>query len=64
LRDTSFIYCEQVQEKIQFDNFYMLSHGDIWYDKYGFIPFDPIKNTVDYKAQINVYEDKKKLTCF
>lgn len=60
LKDNSFIYCEQTKEKVQFDNFYMLSHGDTWYGKYGFIPLDIEKGITDYKAQVN-YEVNKRL---
>ncbi|AYV77632.1 MAG: hypothetical protein Dasosvirus15_5 [Dasosvirus sp.] len=42
LKDNSFVYCKQVRDKIEFCNMYMLSHGDTWYGKYGFVTF--IKN--------------------
>lgn len=47
LRDTGFIYCKQTKTMIEFDNFYMLTHGHTWYGRYGFVPFDPVNNNPD-----------------
>jgi len=55
LKDNSFIFCNQNNTRIDFDSFYMLTHGDTWYGKYGFIPYDPEKEIVD----IEKYSDYK-----
>jgi len=47
LRDTSHLWCEKSKINIDFDSFYMLTHGDTWYGKYGFIPFDINTNKID-----------------
>ena len=56
LRDTSKFSCPTDGKKTSIANLYMLTRGETWYGKYGFIPFDPetkqidIDTLVDYKT--------------
>lgn len=56
LRDTSTFTCHKDNKKTPICNLYMLTIGETWYGKYGFIPFDPIIKQpnidilVDYKT--------------
>ena len=40
LRDNSFKKCNIIKKNIDLDSLYMFTHGETWYGKYGFIPFD------------------------
>jgi hypothetical protein len=40
LRDNSFKKCKMIKKNIDLDSLYMFTHGETWYGKYGFIPFD------------------------
>jgi len=53
LQDNSLYYCKKTQINIKFSSFYMLTRGDTWYGKYGFVPFDFDNQSIDknrYKA--------------
>ena len=56
LRDNSLYYCKSNNKHIKFSAFYMLTRGDTWYGKYGFVPYDEIKND---KNIINSLKYKK-----
>ena len=60
LRDNSNLYCEKTKTSIEFDSFYMLTHGNTWYGKYGFIPFDVNTNKVD-KIKLKQYKKNQEL---
>ncbi|AYV75427.1 MAG: hypothetical protein Terrestrivirus1_301 [Terrestrivirus sp.] len=60
LHDTSYYYCEKLKDKIEFDSLYMLSHGDTWYGKYGFIPFNETTQKIN-KDNMKIYENNKKI---
>ncbi|AYV82467.1 MAG: hypothetical protein Hyperionvirus1_46 [Hyperionvirus sp.] len=48
LKDNSYFYCDQVGGTIDLDSLYMLTRGNTWYGKYGFVPFDSEKVMIDY----------------
>jgi len=63
LRDTSNKLCSSIGESINLDSFYMLIHGDTWYGKYDFVPFnvegkkiDELKN-IDYKKNQKIVKN-------
>lgn len=56
LVDNSQKYCEKVGKMIDLDSFLMLTTGNTWYGKYGFVPFD----TTDEKTNILVLKDYKR----
>ena len=60
LRDTSRIYCQKNKTHIDFDSFYMLTHGNTWYGKNGFIPFDDKKIKINKKV-LREYKENQKL---
>lgn len=60
LNDNSRKYCELIEESIDLDSFYMLIHGDTWYGKYGFEPFDTsLKKT--NKLVLKDYKQNQKI---
>lgn len=59
LKDNSFIACKITKTNIQFDNFYMFTHADTWYGKYGFIPYDPTHNKIDVDNLVNYKVNQK-----
>ena len=50
LRDTSSLPCNNDSRKTQMCNLYMLTRGDTWYGKYGFLPFDEPNKKLDIKT--------------
>lgn len=60
LKDNSLFRCEKTQTTIEFDSFYMLTHGNTWYGKYGFIPYDVEKQRTD-KVTLKYYKLNQKL---
>ena len=59
LKDNSFIYCKQSKTTIDFDSFYMLTHGNTWYGKYGFVPYDPEQETLDIDKLVSYKLNQK-----
>jgi hypothetical protein len=43
----------QINKKIEFDNLFMITRGDTWYGKYGFVPYDSDNNTIDIDNLVN-----------
>lgn len=60
LRDTSTFVCRKNAIKTPISNLYMLTRGDTWYGKYGFIPFDPNNKQIDIDNLVN-YKTNQKL---
>jgi hypothetical protein len=60
LRDNSFFTCHLDNNKTPISNLYMLTRGDTWYGKYGFIPFNPDKNSIDIDVLVD-YKTNQKL---
>jgi len=61
LKDNSNKICKYVNETIDLDSFYMFTHGDTWYGKYGFVPFDNKKTDelreIEYKKNQNIVKN-------
>ena len=47
LRDISKKKCDLVDASFHLSTFYMFTHADTWYGKYGFIPYDPGAGVTD-----------------
>jgi hypothetical protein len=47
LRDTSGFACHRDKTSTHIANLYMLTRGDTWYGKYGFVPFNLDKRQID-----------------
>ena len=60
LRDTSNFTCRLDKEKTPICNLYMLTRGDTWYGKYGFVPYNPTKNEIDIDTLVD-YKTNQKL---
>jgi len=60
LKDNSTFTCEEDGKSTPICNLYMLTRGDTWYGKYGFIPFDPIKKQIDIDTLVD-YKTNQKL---
>ncbi|AYV82443.1 MAG: hypothetical protein Hyperionvirus1_22 [Hyperionvirus sp.] len=59
LRDTSYFYCEETAETIDFDSLYMLTRGSTWYGKYGFSPYSLEEKTTDYDLLVDYKMNQK-----
>jgi hypothetical protein len=53
LKDNSFYFCAKTKKRLDLDSIYMLSRGETWYGKRGFIPFNTDTNTVDVENYAN-----------
>jgi hypothetical protein len=60
LKDNSILYCGKSGKSIHLDSLYMLTHGDTWYGKYGFIPFDIHTEDTD-EQKLELYKKNQKL---
>jgi hypothetical protein len=60
LKDNSEYYCEKSGSSLDFDSFYMLTHGETWYGSYGFRPFDMKIGDID-KDRLKKYKMNQKL---
>ena len=60
LRDNSIYHCKLSDATIKFSAFYMLTRGDTWYGKYGFVPFDDEKLKAD-KEYAAIYMKNKQI---
>lgn len=60
LTDTSTMYCEGISNKFVFPVLYSLVHGDTWYGKYGFKPYNPEINEPDMELY-DKYKNNKKI---
>jgi hypothetical protein len=59
LKDNSSKYCKKAGINIELSSLYMLTRADTWYGKYGFLPFDDIKQTVHKKNYDKYIQNKK-----
>jgi hypothetical protein len=59
LKDNSNKTCKSVGGYIPLDTFYMFTHGDTWYGKYGFIPFDDNHKNTDRVREIDYKKNQK-----
>ena len=59
LRDTSNFTCHKDKKNTPVCNLYMLTRGDIWYGRYGFIPFDPNTKQMDIDGMVNYKLNQK-----
>lgn len=62
LLDISEKRCEKVKNVIRLWAFYMLVHGNTWYSKYGYLPFDHIKKETDKWILSDLNINKKIVT--
>jgi len=60
LRDSSEKYCAKVKDYVNLDSFYMLLHGNTWYGKYGFKPFNLTREITD-KLNLRDYNNNQKI---
>lgn len=64
LKDNSRKLCGKINEYIDIDSLSMLTNGDTWYGKYGFVPYDKDKKQTDifnykkYKYNQNIVNTK------
>lgn len=60
LTDNSRKLCESVNDLIDLDAFYMFTHGETWYGKYGFVPFNSSNEKTD-KSVVSDYKYNQKI---
>jgi hypothetical protein len=44
LKDNSYLYCNKWRETVKLADLRMITHGNTWYMKYGFMPYDSTMN--------------------
>lgn len=59
IKDNSYLSCANISKTIDLSSLYMLTSGDTWYGKYGFVPFDYIKGIDDTEKHIDYKVNKK-----
>jgi hypothetical protein len=59
LLDNSMIFCKLSETKIELDNLLILTTGDTWYGKYGFIPYDEDKMSTDIEKYTEYIVNQK-----
>ena len=60
LNDNSQIFCKKIKKYIDLDSFLMLTSGDTWYGRYGFVPFDTIKKKTNM-FNLRKYQENRKI---
>lgn len=60
LRDNSIKACNKCPESVELGSMYFLLHGNTWYGKYGFRPYDISKMKPD-KYNMRLYEKNQKI---
>lgn len=60
LKDNSFFTCHLDKQVTPMATLYMLTRGNTWYGKYGFIPFDPVRKEIDINTLVD-YKTNQKL---
>ena len=53
LKDNSLYFCQKTKRNIDFDSIHILTRGNTWYGKYGFIPYDSLKEEIDIENYVN-----------
>ena len=60
LLDNSIIQCEGTTKRFIFPILYTLTHGDTWYGKYGFKPYDSYNNIL-HEKNYSIYLNNKEI---
>lgn len=60
LKDNSKKKCDLIDVTVHLSAFYMFTHADTWYGKYGFVPFDPDEEKT-YQPVLEDYKHNQKI---
>ena len=61
LTDNSYLICESCDDNIKLARLRLITHGQTWYMKYGFKPYNAEKQKPDCILMKNIEMDRKKL---
>ncbi len=62
LTDNSFLACNNCDDNVKLARLRFITHGETWYMKYGFMPYDAEKNKPDEQLKKYVIQNNKKIS--